>query len=221
MKTKKAKTAEKADTELKINRAVDDPHGLARSWLAGVEGRGHGVRVVHHRDEYLKWDGDAYREIVAGDMRKQLAAHAEREFVRANKKEMKAWANRAVKGEKPPVLKKVGTRLIADVLQALAGECHLSSDVNPPTWITSAGTVDAEQVADADPRMMLAMPSGVLNLRKAANDEDNCWHQPSPHFFTRAAVDYDYSEDAQSPLWKQFLNEVFGFTVGAKDEKAK
>src|SRR5438874_11488643 len=123
MKTTETK---KTGAEAKINRAVDDPHGLARGWLAALEGRGHGVRVVHHRDEFLLWDGGAYREISVGDLRKQLTAHAERVFVRANKKELKDWASRATRGQKPPVLTKVGTRLITDVLQALAGVCHLS-----------------------------------------------------------------------------------------------
>lgn len=213
------KKAEKTDAEPDINRAVDDPHGLARSWLAGVEGRGHGVRVAHHRGEFLKWDGDAYREIAAGDLRKQLAAHAEREFVRANRGDMKAWADRAAKGEKPPVLKKVGTRLVADVLQALAGECHLPGDIGPPAWVTDAGTVDADRAAADDPRIMLAMPSGLLNLRDAAYGWDDCLRPPSPHFFTRTAVGYDYSAGAKAPHWGKFLNEVFGVTAGAKAKR--
>jgi putative DNA primase/helicase len=217
----KTKNAKKTDTELLINRAIDDPHGLARSWLVGLEGRGHGVQVAHHREEYLMWDGGAYREIPAGDLRKQLAAHAERQFVRANKKQMKEWAERSEKGEKPPLKKKVTARLITDVLQALAGECHLPSDIGPPVWITSAGTVDEERVAEEDPRMVMAMPSGVLNLRKAADGDAACFGPPTPHFFTRTAVGYDYSASATAPRWTQFLNEVFGVNENANDEKSK
>lgn len=217
----KTKNAKKPDAELTINRAIDDPHGLARSWLAGLEGRGHGVRVVHHRDEYLRWDGAEYYEIPAGDLRKQLAAHAERQFVRANKKELKAWADRAEAGAKPPIMKKVTTRLITDVLQALSSECHLPSDIGPPTWITGAGTIDEERAADEDPRMVMAMPSGVLNLLKAADEDPDCFGPPTPHFFTRAAVGYDYSASATAPRWTQFLNEVFGVTEDANDEKSK
>ena len=207
MKTKKVV---KADPELKINRAVDDPHGLARSWLTSLEGHRYGVRVVHHRDEYLLWDRDAYRAVPVSEVRKLLAAHAERMFVRAHKKELKEWVDRAVKGEKPPQLKKVGTRLVGDVLQALAAECHLSGDICPPTWITDAGTIDAERVAGHDPRTMLATPGGVLDLLAASAGGEACLSDPSPKFFTRAAVGYGYSETAYPLDWLEFLYEVFG-----------
>lgn len=220
-KLKKLKSAGAAGGEPSVNRAVDDPHGLARSWLASLEGRGHGVRVVHHRGEFLLWEGDAYREVNAGDLRGQLTRHAEREFKRANEKAMDVWAGRAKKDDKPPVMKKVGTRLIGDVLQAMAGECGLSADIDPPTWVTDAGTVDRDRGADDDPRMMLATPGGVLDLVAAASGGENCLHPPTPHFFTRAAVGYDYSADAEAPGWAKFLKQVFGVVEAPGDEKAK
>jgi len=209
------------DTEKQINRAVDDPHGLARSWLASLEGGAHGVRIVNHREEFLRWDGDAYRELHSGDLRKQLAAHAARKFVIANKKDLKAWAERARKRAKPPVLKKVTTRLMGDVLQALGSECLLPAAISPPTWISDAGDIDTERVAEDDPRMMLATPSGVINLRAAAAGEKQCRYAATPHFFTRAAVDYEYSATAKCPLWLTFLNQIFGVADAADDEKAE
>jgi len=188
---------------------IDNPHGLARSWLSSLEGQGNTVRLVYHRGEYLRWDGAAYVPLPEGDIRSQLTAHAEREFNVAHIDALEAWAERAEKGAKPPALQKVTTRLISDVMQALGGECLLSANVNPPAWIDGTEAMPG-------PKTLLAMPGGVLHLRLAAAGEKPCRYRPTPNFFTRNAVGYDYDPRATAPRWMQFLTEVWGDSKSGK-----
>lgn len=140
--------------------AVDDPHRLAR--LFAREHEHSGQRTLHYwRDEFHRWQGNAYQAIPDNELRALLGVTIKREFDRDAQFRHRKWQENGGRDDsgKPapePVAKKVSGKLIADVRQALAGLCLLPGSMDAPAWLTP-NVVPATE--------MLATASGLLNLR--------------------------------------------------------
>ena len=111
------------------NEAVDDPHRLACQFLNAYGQHDGELTLRHHRDQWLRWDGSAYRDLRAAELQAELTTFAKAEMNRANLAEL------AEAKKRPPVARKVTRRMIADVVHALASLTMLPSRTEPPCWI--------------------------------------------------------------------------------------
>lgn len=109
-----------------------------------------------------------------------------------------------VKGDVYAFLDRVGTvppkaRAVADVLDALKGVALVERGTrSPPCWLE-------DDILDPPAGEILACRNGLLHLPSGMLME------PTPRFFTRNGLPYDYDPKAPKPQhWLGFLDEVWG-----------
>jgi putative DNA primase/helicase len=191
--------------EAEALESVDDPHRLAR--LLVDEGRtpeGEAT-LVYWRDEWLKWDGAAYRTIPVGEIRGGITRLAKREFDRDAAERMEAYRHRIAsgdgrKGEKPPKAMKVTRAGVSNVVQALEAECLLSSTQEQPSWLEGEGPFPAEEI--------LPHAGGLLHIPSLVDGRD-CEALLTPQFFASHGLPYGFDPTATCPKWLAFLGELW------------
>jgi putative DNA primase/helicase len=197
-----------AQQEGKVNEAADDPHRLARLFLAAYRRQGQ-LTLRYWRDEWTRWNGIAWELLATKDLRARLCASIKAEFDRLNLIAIRMWeeAGRADSKGKPcpaPIARKVTTKIMADAIQALGGLALLASRTNPPCWIDGA----PKDFLDFDPAEMMICRNGIGHLPRMANDGELYRHTPS--LFAQNALNYDYVADAPEPtLFLTFLRKLW------------
>lgn len=206
----------------------DNPHRLARLFARRVQ-HPDGLRLRFWRDEFYWWDNVTYRQLPAKEIRAELTGFIEAEFHRLWVKAAAAFKMRAAgrgqggqegggqggqEGGKPQAIPKpipVTTRLIGDVLQALAGVCLLQSSVcrDMPQWLTDdPGRLDWAAVDVLPARNCLVhLPSAVSSdpaVRAAG------MRPTTPLYFSTHALDYDFVPSPPPPTqWLAFLAQIW------------
>jgi putative DNA primase/helicase len=123
-----------------------NPHRLASLFLNQRFAYPGGIGLRFWREEFHDWDGSAYRRMSVAEIRAQLAAFLAREFERLYQLESERWLspaqrpadNKAAEAtRRPPRPIAVTTRLIGDVVQAIAGSVlvRLSACPAQPAWV--------------------------------------------------------------------------------------
>lgn len=182
--------------DIRPNEADNDPHRLARVYLARNHEHPDGRTLRYWRDEYWGWDGVAYRTILPGEMRANLAGSIKSEFDRINVDALRVYDGQG----KPPVAGKVTTSLVANTMQALGGYVTLPSTAEQPTWL------DGTDWAAAD---VLAARNGLIHLPSYVSGR-SCHRSPTPAFFSGFALDFDFNHEAPEPVeWFKFLRSVW------------
>jgi putative DNA primase/helicase len=190
---------------VKVHEATDDPHRLARLFLAD-HAHEDGCTLHYWREEWHRWDGHAYRVVKDKEVRAELNRRIKREFDDINRRQVAAWEKAGPIGAKgkltpPPVARKVTLRLVSDVGQALTGYSLLSGSLDAPVWL--GGT---EPFA---PTEMLACHNTLVHLPSWAEGKPHV-HHLTPAFFSPNALDYGFDPGAPPPTgWLRFLGEVW------------
>ena len=180
-----------------VREAVDDPHRLARLFVAQSFTHPERPTLVRHRDEFLAWDGARYRE--APDVKHLLVASIRAEFERANRVAVAGLRSSGGGGE-PPTVRKVNTRLVGDATQALASLTHVSAGQPLPSWLGQAVFPVGEVLACRN--ALIHLPAWVAG-RGGRID-------PSPRFFSTTALPVDFDPVAPVPArWYEFLREIW------------
>jgi putative DNA primase/helicase len=123
-----------------------NPHRLASLFLNQRFAFPGGIGLRFWREEFHDWDGSAYRRISTAEIRAQLAAFLAREFERLYLLESERWLSPAQRPadhkaaeapRRPPRPIAVTTRLIGDVVQAIAGSVLVRQADCPaqPAWV--------------------------------------------------------------------------------------
>lgn len=147
--------------------------------------------LVYHADEWLRWDGHAYRTLTEGEVRAGLW-----KFLHGSKRAPKEPGEDATsfcprKGDVDGML---------DALKALA---ELDRRITEPCWL------DGRTLPD--PLSVVVCRNGLLDL--ATGD----LLPPSPAFFARSGLAFDYDPDCPEPVaWLRFLSEVWPGDEGAE-----
>ena len=155
----------------------------------------------YHNGEYNNWNWE-WRPRDDKDLRADVVTVVKAEFDRIRNLETMLWGIRGKKdsdGEPcpPPKAKQVTTKLIGNVLQALAGCTRLVSNTTSPAWLTDNQPFPADEVLPA--RNALVHLSGLVENRDAMRP-------PSPTFWCSYALDYDFDRNAPEPVnWLTFL----------------
>lgn len=173
------------------NDDPDNPHRLAVGFRVGMSDT-----LRFWRGDFLRWQSGAYRTVADSDIRGELTEWNRREFIALNLRDLEAWKARGKQGEPPPVTRKVTTRLLGDVMNALRGASLLPSSIDAPTWIDGA--------TGPDPVNLLSLRNGLLDIPA------NRLLAASSSLFTLNASPFDFEPDAPVPSdWLRFLARLW------------
>ncbi len=180
----------------------DDPHRLAGLFLERYR-HPDGLTLRYWCGEFCVWRNGAYDRTSEADIRNEACGFIEAEFRRLHDGKLKLHLIDREKGDtkKEPVKKKVTTGVVANVLQALKGECGLSSDARPPFWIGGSGP---------DPAEVISARNGIVHLPAFAAGREGSFTASTPRFFTFNRVRFDFDPAAPPPVkWLAFLNDLW------------
>ena len=159
--------------------------------------------------EFHAWDGSAFRPLATSEIRAQLSAILAEEFERLYQLELAAFEASGEPARRPPRPMPVTSRLVSDVLQALAGIVLIEAAKCPaqPAWIDEPDHPPAPKSWLACE--MLPARNALVHLPSLLEGRD-CTIAPTPQFFNVCALDYDYESNAQDPsAWLKFLGEIW------------
>jgi putative DNA primase/helicase len=200
--------------DVAVNEAEDDPHRLGRLFLKSREAGGKRT-VVYHRGDFHSWDGTAYRPFPDHEVNAGTSKVCRQEFDRLNRIAIRKWEANGKKNAKDeetpkPIARKVGTRLIGDVAQAIRGETLLAGTVDPPAWLIDHPPFPAEDV--------LPTSNALVHLPSFVDGKAGAIAKPTPGFFCPYALDYPFNPDAETPVaWADFLASIWSHDPEAID----
>jgi putative DNA primase/helicase len=173
--------------------AEDDPHRLARVFLAGYQ-HVDGPALRYHQGEFLRWDG-AYRPVLDSAVSAEVTARVKEEFDRLNVAAVGAHV-----GKGPtPTARQVSKALVGNVVQAMAGYTLLPGPLAAPCWLDGAGPFPAGEVLPTR-NALVHLPQWVAGAGAAAIVA------PTPRFFCPHVLGYDFEPQAPEPVnWLTFL----------------
>jgi putative DNA primase/helicase len=187
---------------IRPNEGQADPHRLARVFVRTKARNRDGLTIRFWMSEWHRWDGSAYRTCAEKEIRAQVTKVIKAEFNRINREELRNYVATA-EAPTPPTVRPVTTRLVSDVIQALTGIALLGSRecVEQPSWLDGPAPFPANETLPA--KNVLVHISSLAQGRPAL-------HPPTPRFFCRYALDYDYRSDAPTPVnWLKFLGQLW------------
>jgi putative DNA primase/helicase len=212
--TKKDEVARAAQAEAEIarNRAEAAPsvhapaiakprivlyRGRSAQKFLEVEQQWHGVRTLNYwRGAWWRWDGKRWKEEDA-----DIAIEAKvQKFLMENDRD--EGGNR-VPFEPTP-------KHVNEVFKSVQRSVHVEATFAQPGWFVGNISGKVTKPPIENPRMLVAMENGLLYLPT----RELLSH--SPRFWSPNVLDYAYDPDAQCPTWLQFLDDLWGCDVGAK-----
>jgi len=173
----------KCRTQRQLSR--DTPLLSARRMVAERFTSPDGVSLLRHwNGDFYAWSGGAYCRLAVEDVDARVQAYMEgAQQYNAKKKEIEPFATTPAK--------------VANVRESLGSAFHLDSHRVTPCWLDGAD--------GADPRDLLVLANGVLNLRTRTLQAHD------PRLFTTTALPFAYAPDADPPrAWLEFLASVWG-----------
>jgi putative DNA primase/helicase len=183
--------------------AADDPHRLAQLFLRDGRDEQGQPTVRCWNGDWYGWDGLAYRLISEGEVRAGLTRSIKEEFDRLNLLERLGPVVPAAEGRpvREPLSRRVTTRLVSDVLQALKSETLVPGTVEPPAWLGGEVPFPAAEA--------LVAKNGIVHLPSLLHGQD--YLRPlTPGLFTTVALDYEVGTGASPPsAWLGFLEALW------------
>jgi putative DNA primase/helicase len=183
--------------------APDDPHRLAQVFLQGGVRQEGQITIRCWNGDWYQWDGQAYRLVSEGEVRAELTRSIKQEFDRLNVLERLQPVVPAVEDQliRERSVRKVTTRLVTDVLQALRSKTLVPAKVEPPAWLNGDGLFPAAE--------LVAAKNGIIHLPSLMDGKD-CVRPATPNLFTTVALDYEVSREASKPAsWLSFLEALW------------
>lgn len=179
--------------------ADDDPHRLAKVFMAE---HSPWERVVCWRGGWWAWD-IYYREIMDSDLRAAVTRGVKAEFDRLNvEAQMMATVKKSDDDGEPPKTRKVTTRLINDVIQALRSVANLPGHIEQQTWLD--GT---------DRPNCINLENCILDLDAFLQAREG-WNQPhTPNWFSPVHLPYAIDLECKNcgtHKWNAFMQRVMG-----------
>jgi putative DNA primase/helicase len=184
---------------------ADDPHRLARLYVA-LRGTEEGQQALYcHRDEWYRWDScSGYRPMPANEIRSEITHLVKREFDRIALAQWEIAKREADENDQiaPPVVRKVTGALVGNVLGALASESLLPGRIEPPAWIGD----DEPPPWPADECVVTR--SGIVHIPSVGTTE-NAVLPLTPTLFSTNVLPYGYDPDAKCDTWLSFLDSLW------------
>ncbi len=183
----------------------EDPHRLARIYLAG---RSHQDRatLVFHRGQFWRWGSGCYRPVESEELGAGLTSDIKAEFDRFNMIEIDEWKDRGKKDRAgrtcgQPETRKVTRVLLVNVEQALKGMGVISGEIEPPAWLIGNPPYPANEI--------IPCRNGLLHVPSFLEGKVALL-PPTPAYFGCHALNFDFDPNASLPTrWLDFLESIF------------
>jgi putative DNA primase/helicase len=193
-----AREPEPVPKELRPREAPDDPHRLARLFLAEKCQHADSYTLRFFLEEWYRWVNGVYRVVPEKELRGELTVCVKNEFDRLNLAAQKV----AAPGSEKPTVRKVTGRLVADVAHALASLTLLPGRAETPFWL---GTGDPWPTCE-----VLACCNGLVHLPSLVAGQSGNFRPPTPLLFSTACLDFAFDPHAPRPTaWLEFLNQLW------------
>lgn len=170
---------------------VSDPHRLAR---CHVDRFGHSGQptIIYRGEDLLVWENSLYRPTTDKEISPYICETIKREFDDRARK-LQAKGNKGVPA-------KVTTGHVRDTLAALKSLAKLGTDKHSPCWLSPS---------PHDPADMIPFRNGLLHLPSFLDGEEDYFFPPSPAYFNRHVLDFEYDPAATAARWPAFLAELW------------
>lgn len=176
-----------AEPELHFG-ADNDPHVLASKFLA--EHRYEGKNTWRYwREDWYHWSGTQYHMVQKQEFKGQLTQALKRYADEAYN------ASKAAGGEDVHPFR-VTTRLVADVANAIHGECQIPGSVSMGSMWNGSRWIK---------RDYLALANGILDIEAHAAERSDYLLPNTPDWFSTVNLNYEFDADRQCPRWLSFL----------------
>jgi len=172
--------------------SIDDPHRLAKMNLQRYAMRFDGATIRNWRDEWYVWKRNRYRKIPSGELEAKVCLAVKEEFDRQNIDDQKDPTKRV--GE----VKKVTQALTRNVMAATKSMVITPAHLELGTWIDDAHGV-------REPRQLIALENGLLDIEALFSDADSVLMDHSPRWFSTVCLPYRFDPDSDCPKWMSFL----------------
>lgn len=166
----------------------DDPIEISNRFLSDTYIQNNNLLLREYKGRWVHWLENVYREIPINLLRGRVYGYIE------GKKFMRVGAN----GDVNILLLKSGRARVSDIIDSLNMRCPIQDD--PPTWI------DGKE--HQSPTNLLTFNNGVLDVTEYIAGKI-VLHNPDPALFTFNVFPYDFDENAESKLFKEFRDDIF------------
>lgn len=166
----------------------DDPIEISNRFLSDTYIKDNNLLLREYKGRWVHWLENVYREIPLNLLRGRVYGYID------GKKFMRVGAN----GDVNILPLKSGRARVSDIIDSLNMRCPILDD--PPTWIDGK-----EHQA---PTNLLTFNNGVLDVTEYIAGKI-VLHNPDPNLFTFNVFPYDFDENAESKLFKEFRDDIF------------
>ncbi|MBX9656391.1 hypothetical protein K2Y11_22475 [bacterium] len=198
------------EKQCEVNEAVDDPHRLARVFLAATAIDGQNVFVFHEGDVFQYADG-RYRRLSPEEFKAKVINSTKDEFDRVNKAELTKYnAETDARRKGPPTAKRVTNQLTASIVSAVQSQIITPDGAELPLWL-----------GDDEPPFLISecmvMPNAIIHIPSYLEGKRSYSFPPSPKLFTNSCLGVQFDPNATEPTeWKSFLKAILEDDVEAK-----
>lgn len=166
----------------------DDPIEISNRFLKDEYIQNNNLLLREYKGRWVHWLENVYREIPLNLLRGRVYGYIDgKKFMRVNPK-----------GGVDILPYKASRSRVSDILDSLNMRCPILDD--PPVWI------DGEN--HQSPANLLTFNNGVLDVTEYIAGKI-VLHNPDPNLFTFNVFPYDFDENAESKLFKEFRDEIF------------
>jgi putative DNA primase/helicase len=184
----------------------DDPYRLARSFLQD--------RVwAYWRQSFWRYDGRRYVEVPDDEAEGSLSRHIKEEFDRVYRTEVARYEEKSRQSEegdkengrnggrpaRPPLLRKVTSVVVTNVLKAVRSLIILPRPFEQPCWLPEPVKPEAMGREDCPAGNVLAHEAGILDLDTGEESAH------TPRWFSPVCLPYRYDPAATAPQWEAVL----------------
>jgi len=175
-----------------ILESDDDPHRLAKINVSKYESE-HGGKLIFWRDEWWRYRDGVYRRIAKNDLRAKINAMIRTEFI------IQWQEKRRTGGDDKPV-QKVTPAVVTGTIEAMQSMCRISWNIDMQTWLPTR-----------EQRHLITMENGILDIDAVfrGRDPSEFVIEHSPDWFSTIKLGYAFDENADCPLWEEYLARTF------------
>lgn len=166
----------------------DDPIEIGNKFLKDTYIENDTLLLREYKGRWVHWKENVYREIPVNLLRGKVYDYISgKKFMRPEPK-----------GGVNILPYKASRNRVSDIIDTFNMTCPIEKD--PPIWIDGG-----EHPSPSD---LLTFKNGVLNVNEYIDGKITL-HNPDPNLFTFNVFPYDYDEDLDSKLFKEFRDDIF------------
>lgn len=166
----------------------DIAHTIARTWL-DREQKLDGLPVMRcYKGNWVHYQNGSYEDCNTEEFRGKIY-----KFLTG-----KVYPHLNAKGETVFSPYKPTKGKVGDIIDALSEWCSVTED--PPVWLKDMGY--------PEPENLIAFENGILDVNEYVQGRIK-FYNPTPAYFSFNILPYNFNEDADSKIWRNFCGDIF------------